>query len=106
MLDQDIKLNLESLHQLVISHNKQDDFHIETEVLNRDNVIDHIKSWNSAKDASKQFLPIITLINKEGKKHALALQVEKNGKFFKLSTIDPLSCDNSEFTEEIDILQK
>ena len=50
-------------------------------------------------------MSIATVINSAGKKHALAVHIEREYNIFKVYIIDPLSCDKSEFKQEISDLQ-
>lgn len=105
MSDKDIELNLKLLKYNIESKNNQSLFYTEEKVLNKNNILDKVMSWHDSNNEQKHFLSIVTVINNIGKKHALALHIEKVYDTFKVYIIDPLSCDKSEFKQEISDLQ-
>ncbi len=106
MLDSEIKLNLESIKQTIHSQGRQSEFYVATEILNEYSIVSQIKSWVNSGSKQSQFLSIVTLTNPEGEKHAVALNIEKKGKYFELNIMDPLSYNSSKFTNEMTALQK
>ena len=105
MADQDIELNLKLLKHNIESKHKQSSFYTEEKVLNKSNILDKVMAWHDSNEEQKHFLSIATVINSAGKKHALAVHIEKEYNISKVYIIDPLSCDKSEFKQEISDLQ-
>ena len=87
------------------SWHKQSSFYTEEKVLNKSNILDKVMAWHDSNEEQKNFLSIATVINNAGKKHALAVHIEREYNIFKVYIIDPLSCDKSEFKQEISDLQ-
>ncbi len=98
MSDKDISLNLRSLKYLMNHKMKMTSMWIEQEVLNQYNMIYKIKSWSNCVYKHCDFLSIVTVINKRSKKHAILLHgIQKNNIIKKITLIDPLSQQDSEF---------
>ena len=104
MSDKDISLNLQSLKYNIEANNKKLLFWIEQDALNQRNMIDKIESWSNANTQS-EFLSIVTIINSEGKKHAILLHATHKNDGIQITLIDPLSQQDSEFSVQINALK-
>jgi hypothetical protein len=105
MSDVDIELNLRSIREGIRLQNKENMFYVSERVLNKENIVESIQDWVK-NNSQKHFLSIVTLENEAGKKHALALHIQKSDNGLQIRMKDPLPYVIQEFGNEVEKLQQ